>query len=439
MSALRAALISAATAAMFFALFVAAAVFAPQNQASIRQHLAEAVVSGEMIAQTTLSPMSGFALYRNVYDCLLFGMMLAPEQNSFPAALSNRMAVASTERAADPRVPPFPDCQTMLRALPELDGDGVQFAQYDRYILGMRVAGRVFLSTMTVEKMRGFLTAVTYGLLAAIVLAALYRARHAAERMRAAGHIAIATCFAAFFGAHYFDTTLNFGPMDDVHFLFVLLSVFCPLAAMRPAALSLYGAAYGSMIAIFEFLTGGIPLALALLPLLLALGFHGERKLFLTKLVTLWGCFCFAVIAVFVIKKLYAIVLLGDTEDFIATLLHRTYGTLEGGQAEYAVSSIATTYYRASAAIALGSSRLGALLITASLCAVVWMTRLRSLSDPIVQACWLSLLTVAIWYAVFLNHAILHAFYMARLLVVPVIAAATLLAVQSVRWHERAS
>ena len=58
---------------------------------------------------------------------------------------------------------------------------------------------------------------------------------------------------------------------------------------MRPAALALTAASYGSLIAIFESLTGGIPFALAMLPLLLALGFEGDRRDYLTQAVSALG------------------------------------------------------------------------------------------------------------------------------------------------------
>ena len=74
---------------------------------------------------------------------------------------------------------------------------------------------------------------------------------------------------------------------------------------MRPAGLALNAACYGSLIAIFESLTGGIPFALAMMPLLLALGFHGERRAYLARLFLLWGSFCIAVVTCFALKKIW--------------------------------------------------------------------------------------------------------------------------------------
>src|SRR5882724_633432 len=139
------AIISVAAAAAFFAVLIVLAMFAPQDQQTIRRHLADAIAGSEMVSQTKLGPLGTFPVYRNVFDCLLFGMMLAPAESARAAAISNRRAVAEALPAQDARMPPFLDCQTLVRAFPELGGDGVAFVQYDRYVLGMRVVGRVLL------------------------------------------------------------------------------------------------------------------------------------------------------------------------------------------------------------------------------------------------------------------------------------------------------
>src|SRR5678815_4381544 len=100
-SSIQAGLISVATAALFFALVVAFAVFAPQDQQTIRRHLADAIVGGAMVAQTTHGPLATLPVYRHVFDCLMFGMMLAPAENGTVAALSNRRPVAKAAAAPD--------------------------------------------------------------------------------------------------------------------------------------------------------------------------------------------------------------------------------------------------------------------------------------------------------------------------------------------------
>jgi hypothetical protein len=430
-------------AGAFFLLFATAAIFAPQDQQAIRQHLIEAITSGEFSAQTVLGPTQTFPMYRSGNDCFILSMMLAPAGTRPAEALSNRV-VAANPSAPDARAPPFPPCQALLRALPELGGSGAEFVDYDRYVLGMRVLGRVLLSVTSLKSMRQILAGVSYALLALIAIAALWRLVSArndvTERIRAAGYLAIAVTLALFYGVNFFDAMLNFGPLDDVHFVFILVSLLLPLGGMRPSGLAIYAGSYGSLIAIFEFFSGGIPLSLALLPLLLALGYRGDRYSYLIKLITLWSGFCAAVIATFAIKKVFTILFLGDSESFFATLLHRTYGGLdEVSYAEYSLTFVAQTFYRASALVGLGSSRLGASLVLVSLAVIIaatWRNRGRP-PGLFVPACWLALSAVVIWYAVFLNHAILHASFMARLLIVPIIAAAVLIAVRALSWRAK--
>ena len=125
----------------------------------------------------TIDPAATRLAARYGFDCILFGMMLAPGDGT-SGPMSNRL-LAVDPTAHDTRVPPFPYCQALLRALPELGGGTVSSAQYDRYILGMRVLGRVLLSAASVETTRRILLASTYTLLGLIGLLAAWRFVHA--------------------------------------------------------------------------------------------------------------------------------------------------------------------------------------------------------------------------------------------------------------------
>jgi hypothetical protein len=429
------ALIAVTVAVLLFATLVAAAIWLPQDQQAIRRHLVDLVASGEIKAQTHLGPNPNSLVYRHIFDCALFGMMLAPGTGA--EAMRNNLATAAPSATDDPRAPPYPDCQIFLRAMPEVGGTGVAFRQYDRYILGMRVLGRALLSALPAQALPHILLGVSYGLLGLIGITAgwmLLRSRNPSDVQRAAGCLAIAVCFALFYSAHYFDAMLIFAPMDWTQFLFVLLGLVCPLGRMTPAQLAVFAASYGSLIAIFESMTGGIPLALALLPLLLALGSQDGTSTYSGKLALLWGVFCIAVVATFALKQIYAIVLLADTDNFIAALLHRTYGDLDASEnARYSAIYLITTYYRASWLVGLGSSRIGAILVAGSFAVIaVAAWKRRPALTQLRRASWLSLLVLAAWVVVFLNHTILHAFFMARLLIIPIVAATVLVATEAV-------
>jgi hypothetical protein len=381
----------------------------------------------------------------------LFGMMVAPPADALTEAMSNRRPVTDST-VEDPRVP-YSFCQDFLRAFPEFAADGsdrVQFVAYDRYILGMRILGRILLSIMPVQAMRWFLLALLYGLLAAIALIAAWRLLRSppaiAARARAAAFIAIPACLALFYGLSYYGPTLNFGALDATHFAFILVSLLVPLGETKPITLAIAAATYGSLVAFFEFLTGGIPFALAMLPLLLALGFRGGARSYGAKLAVLWGSFCLAVVVAFALKMLLAHLFFAGRIAFIGPLTERMFGafgplpnapdTSWGSVLRYLPAS----YGYQSRNIAWGSWNLGRVVVPAALCTILivtWRHRkaLRTFGQPVVAAVWLSLGALIAWVVVFFNHTATHPFSQVRLLAIPILAASVLVATEIVSWR----
>ncbi len=434
-----AAFISGAVAVCFFAAFVTAALWLPQDQQTIRRHIVEAITSGTLNERVSYGPFWGIPLPRHALDCLPVNMMLAPPAGQLIDAVSNR-SVALNPSWLDMRVPEAYDCQALVRALSEL-GSGygdVQFVPADRYIMGIRVLGRAMLSMMPFDQAARVMRAVAFVLLGAIGGLALWKLRGVkskSETRLAAGYLVIAGCLSVLYGVHFFDTMLMFAPLDYTHFVFILISLFAPLAFMRPTTLALYAASYGSLIAIFESLAGGIPFALAMLPLLFALGFQGGARDYFFRLALLWGCFCVAVVTSFAIKKGAAIAFLGDRESLFAMLFYRMYGEVPAWTGvELSLGYLFASYRRWSALIALGSANIGTGLVVAAfgLFAVATWRRgkaLWSFDRPVLIACWLGIAVLTVWCMVFFQHAVVHPYFMARLLVLPVIGAAVLITV----------
>ena len=441
-AAIRGAMISVVAAVCFFAAFIAAALWLPQDQATIRRHIVAAVLDGTFNARPSYGPLGPTVFARHTLDCTLANMMLARPACRLADAISNRH-VRLNFSWSDPRVPATTDCQGLARAIPELGagyGD-VEYQSNDRYILGVRVVGRVLLSLMSFDTMartlRGFAFALL-GVLGALSLWKLRAAPDSATRRFAAGYLTIAACLALLYGVHYFDATLYFAPPDHVHFAFIIISLLAPLARMRPTTLALYAASYGSLIAIFESLTGGIPFALAMLPLLLALGFAGSRREYFARLFLLWGAFCIAVVTCFALKKVVVIAFLGDQESFASLLLYRMFGapSPESGTS-LTLGYLLASYRRWSSLIGWGSPNVGTALVLAALALFAiesWRTRNITM-PPVLLACWLGVAVLLVWAAVFLNHTAVHPYFMARLLVIPVIGAAILVMHRLVGEH----
>src|SRR4051794_15327960 len=249
--------ISTIAAACFFAAFVAAAMWIPQDQQAIRRHVVAAIVDGTFNARFRYGPFGSLVWPRHTLDCVAASMMVAPPADRLVQAISNRMPIINPSWH-DARVAETLDCQAMARALPELGagyGD-VQFEPHDRYIFGIRVFARALLSVMPLDVAAEVMRGVAFVLLGVIALLALWKLRPAQSNGTSAllpvGYLVLAGGLALLYGVHYFDATLLFAPPDYVHFIFISISLAAPLARMRSPSLSLYAASYGSLTAIFE-------------------------------------------------------------------------------------------------------------------------------------------------------------------------------------------
>ena len=434
---IRGAFISVAVAACFFAAFVAAALWLPQDRQAVRRHLVAAVLDGTFNAHFGYGPFGGLVWPRHTMDCVIGSMLLAPSAGPLVDAMSNRWPVVNGSWR-DPRMPETLDCQAFARAIPELGpgyGD-VEYVPLDRYIMGIRIFARSVLSLMPLERAARIMRGIAFALLGAVGLTALWQLGTArAERSSLqlpAGYLIIAGCLAALYGVHYFDATFFFAPPDYVHFAFIWISLIAPLARLSPARRALYAASYGSLTAIFEVLTGGIPFALALLPLLLALGFEGERRTYLTQVIQLWTAFCAAVIACFVIKRGFTGVFLANEESFLHFLFYRMYGEpVAASGTKLTLGFLLAAYRIWSRLIALGSANIGTGLVLTALGVFATLTwRARKLPwcahRSVLIACWLGLVVLIAWSVAFLNHTAVHPYFMARLLIIPVIGATVL-------------
>lgn len=431
---IRGAFIAVVTAACFFAAFVAAALWLPQDREAVRRHVVAAIEDGTFNKQFGYGPFGTFVWPRHTMDCALGSMLIAPPAAPLVEAMSNRMP-AVNESWHDARVPETLDCQALARAVPELGpgyGD-VKWRPVDRYLMGVRIFARSLLSMMPLEPAARVMRGIAFALLAALGLLALWKLNHAsgASRIFTAGYLVIAGCLALLYGVQFFDATLFFAPLDYTNFAFILISLVLPLAAMRTQGLALYAASYGSLIAIFDTLTGGIPFALAMLPLMLALGFEGTLRIYFGKLVQLWAAFCLAVLVCFLVKRAFTAAFLSNEESFLYFLFYRMYGELPAASGTKMTLGYLFTVYRSwSRLIALGSANVGTGLILAALTIFIVQTlRIKKLSPPerpLLLACWLGVAIFIVWAAVFLNHTAVHPYMNARVFVVQVIGAALL-------------
>ncbi len=123
-----------------------------------------------------------------------------------------------------------------------------------------------------------------------------------------------------------------------------------------------------------------------------------------------------------------AIAFLGDQESFTSLLFYRMFGApLPESGTTLTLGFLLSSYRRWSSLIGFGSPNLGTVLVLGAL-AVLAVETWRSRNTPatILLACWLGVAALLVWAVVFLNHTAVHPYFMARLLVIPVIGATIL-------------
>ncbi len=302
----------------------------------------EAVRSGTLAAQHHQLFGPRKPIYRYGYnDCLMLGMSMMPRESRLKAAVSPRMAVPADAQSPDQSIkaPLPPGCGFITATLGalargEVDERRPEPDHYHRYIHGDATVVALLLAVMSVAAASLTMLGLCYVVLLAILLSALGRLRDAdpAERARALAFVVIAAVLMTCYGVAAFDHAYSFGPTDAVIFGFILIGFWRPLGQMSERAFVVLAAGFGTLIAILEFLTGGIPMGLAVLIALVALGKAIDRRALLRRLTA--GVAAFAIAGVTcVVIKLVAVLLVWGTNEL------GTFVTAGGVHAVGAVTS----------------------------------------------------------------------------------------------------
>jgi hypothetical protein len=129
-------------------------------------------------------------------------------------------------------------------------------------------------------------------------------------------------------------------------FGFILYGLLQPLGTIADQRFILAAALFGSLIAILEFLTGGVPLGLAALIALIALGCTPDWLRLRNRVVVGAAAFAAAIIACFAYKLLAVAAVFGTNEIsiFFGTLGERMGGSVEVNLSE-SVKAALTAYH----------------------------------------------------------------------------------------------
>jgi hypothetical protein len=433
-----------------FAINFAVTQISPEHY---RRIVMQALESGTLATVTHLP----FAPSKDIYpyggnDCLILGALVMPRDARIKASVSPRLPLPpeSADIKTAPGYPAAGLCLALAATMRTIARNPApdQFPEpsyYHRYIQGDTTVAALLLAVMSFATATTILLAACYAMLAAIALPALFRLRTGvpSERGRAGAFLIIATALACFYGLPVFDRSFSFAPTDVVIFAFILYGLLQPLGTIPPQRFIFAVAIFGTLIAMLEFLTGGIPLGLATLIALIAIGGAPDWRTLHNRMALGTAAFTAAIIACFGYKLLAVATVFGTHElsVFFQTLGQRMGGSVETNLSD-SVKAALTAYHinpqwldaniltrvafaglmltYSSFFLGWGSHLLGAavvLLPTPLLLALGASSfRDRNISRQARERLALAAAGAVpvLWYVLFANHTILHSSYMVR-------------------------
>ena len=332
-----------------------------------------------------------------------------------------------------------------LAAVMKTPGEPSQPTYIHRYIHGGVTVAALLLAFMPLGTASTVLLSACYAMLGAVALLALPRLRAGshAERKRALAFLVIAATLACCYALPLFGRSFLFAPTDVVVFAFILYGMLRPLCRIPRHRFIIAAAAFGTLIAILESLTGGVPMGLATLLTLVALGEAPDARTLVDRMAVGTAAFTAAVVACFGYKIL-AVGVVFDTNgfaEFAQTLGHRVSGSVHSLLSDNAketlralhidplwidanaltrvlFAAVMLTY--SSFHLGWGSHVLGAalVLVPTPLLLAFGLASLRDSGRTVESRERLALaaagMVPVLWYLVFANHTILHSFYMVR-------------------------
>lgn len=433
---LRALLAAIAAVALFFALSYASTFV---DRKEIAANL-EAANARQAFTQTWAKG-TGRAIPRfGGNDCLFFETLLQDYPSRLAQAISARIPPADAQPAARPSDPTIPACLQLIAALERPDHADPNAIYYHRYLHGQRVVAALALAVVSPEALGWITLLANVVCLLAVLLPALRRWR---SEWRERGFAAIAATLLLFDGLWLFGIYFSFGLSDLVLSVFLLYAHRRGVAhAPEPAFATAVGL-FGAATAIFEFLTGGIPLGLALLLGIVAIDGPADRIGLIRRALHGSVIFALAILVAFAIKLALVMLLIEPNvlAEFRSALATRTGSSFVASLPPpevawvsswgidvssldrhwtYAVLYMLARLGYATFVIGYGSPVAGMTIMAAAVAitAVMLIRRLRACRDDIAQLRLLILLTSAlvmpVWSLVFLSHTLLHAIWMVR-------------------------
>jgi hypothetical protein len=291
---------------------------------------------------------------------------------------------------------------------------------YQNYIHGQTVLARALLEFLPVRAIRTLYQLIITALLFAGLALAMRQALRGGATVNVIFWICFFLAFARFFGFEYFAQSLGHGPADAVLLGYALwLETISFRAQSRPVDFVIPAAAFGALTAIFELLTGGLPLGIALTIAGVAMTERRDDRL-KSSVLQAGTAFVTAMTAMVAIKIVLTEILFG--RDAVASAGGQLIARLVGS-AQFeplpppTVANIIQRVSRGLAEMMGGQPELlGMILLLTIAFGTVGTIRLRR-SELRERAMLVaaSNLVLVVWVAVFNHHFYVHAWFMTRI------------------------
>lgn len=388
---------------------------------ALRAHIKSAFNTGELLRvdRSNFDARRGAHQYN---DCLILTMAILRSEDPILDTISPLMYQKA--RAGPVRVGL---CEMLYREIAEAPVEA-EITRYHRYLHGHRMLIGVWGLASSLESIRSTLKLAGYGLLFLIGLIGAWRVRTGDPFGLAV--LVLAAVFASCYGLEYFGQSLSHGPADIVAFGFLLYAAARVPTRVRHLETYVAASMFGSLTALFEFLTGGLPLGLAMIVGLIGLSALSDPRPAdaISRAVGAVMAYGVAFGSAFAIKLTAAWLTFGTAVyRTFATGLSMRVGHQDGSGAPLGLVDLLNALRWNLDQIGYGSHALGygmvLLGVTAYFgCTVIVGGRWRrgASRGSAVLLLVISAAVVPIWYAVFLNHSIEHAWFMVRLLAWPI-------------------
>jgi hypothetical protein len=316
------------------------------------------------------------------------------------------------------------------------DGTGINHAAYyHNYLHGHAVLLRYLLPHWSIGAIKeGYKAGISLLLLAAIALCLARLFDASARREESLIFLIVLLGFARFFGLEWFAQSLGHGPSDLVVLGFVAL-LTARAGAMSRRGWVLSAALFGALTMIFEFLTGGLPLGASVV---LGLGWFALAERERSPTTVVLGLVAYGIgAAVPLLVKLALVASLFGSKavSWMAMQgIFRMGSELPPGlEGVTATSQLLLNINVLAPGLPLFSAGLLVLALALGLVAA-----LRHPQPPFLLLL-ASILPIILWFLAFRQHTAIHAWFMARILVWPLIAGFALFALAAMRAGRAAS